>query len=136
MLEHQLQIVNEQRIELRLEKEKNYELHTKIKNRCEELQEKSSSQRNPYSPSGFVRSCDEHMPNKHVRKTDRGLVSAEVFNLAADEVLNKKQSLRDAAKSYNICHVSLHRFIKKRKNLGWKKGINFRRLVLLPIVKC
>ncbi|KAJ8402654.1 hypothetical protein AAFF_G00367370 [Aldrovandia affinis] len=49
------------------------------------------------------------------RKTDRG-VSREVLILAAGEV-ERGRSIRGAAKSYSICHVTLNRFISLSRKL-------------------
>ncbi|CAH1962164.1 unnamed protein product [Acanthoscelides obtectus] len=55
------------------------------------------------------------MPNKYVRKTDRGVSSAEIYELAFEEVTFRGQSLRSAASAYNINYMSLQRYIKKKK---------------------
>jgi hypothetical protein len=56
------------------------------------------------------------MPNKYIRKTDRGMSSREIYELAAEEV-TLRNSLRDAAKSYDLNYTSLYRFIKKDDEL-------------------
>ncbi|GAA6089982.1 histone-lysine N-methyltransferase PRDM9-like isoform X1 [Tachysurus ichikawai] len=55
------------------------------------------------------------MPNIRKRKTDRG-VPFPVLERASDEIRQAK-SVRGVAKSYGICHVTLHRFHKK-----WSQG--------------
>lgn len=52
------------------------------------------------------------MPNIRKRKTDRG-VPFPVLERASDEIRQGK-SVGGVAKSYGICHVTLHRFHKKR----------------------
>ncbi|KAL1250588.1 hypothetical protein QQF64_018384 [Cirrhinus molitorella] len=52
------------------------------------------------------------MPNIRKRKTDRG-VPFPVLERASDEIRQGK-SVRGVAKTYGICHVTLHRFNKKR----------------------
>ncbi|KAL1276478.1 hypothetical protein QQF64_036101 [Cirrhinus molitorella] len=52
------------------------------------------------------------MPNIRKRKTDRG-VPFPVLERASDEIRQGK-SVRGVAKTYGICHVTLHRFYKKR----------------------
>ncbi|CAH4034358.1 unnamed protein product [Pieris brassicae] len=62
-------------------------------------------------------SCDknrEKMPTDYKRKTDRGMASREIYDLAAEEVTLRQKSLRDAASSYNLNHTSLYRYIKKK----------------------
>ncbi|CAH3997972.1 unnamed protein product [Pieris brassicae] len=57
-------------------------------------------------------SCDknrEKMPTDYKRKTDRGMASREIYDLAAEEVTFRQKSLRDAASSYNLNHTSLYR---------------------------
>lgn len=48
------------------------------------------------------------------RKTDRGKASVELLDKAYDAV-KTGLSIREAAKSHELCHVTLSRFIKKRK---------------------
>lgn len=54
------------------------------------------------------------MPTDYKRKTDRGMASREIYDLAAEEVTLRQKSLRDAASSYNLNHTSLYRYIKKK----------------------
>lgn len=61
------------------------------------------------------------------KKSSRGSTSQEVFELAANDVLENNKSIRAAAKSFNICQVTLHAFIKKKKaglnvEMGYKKN--------------
>ncbi|KAK2575359.1 hypothetical protein KPH14_000832 [Odynerus spinipes] len=50
------------------------------------------------------------------RKTERGKKSQGVYELAALEVMEKSVSIRKAAETFQLCHVSLSRYIKKKKN--------------------
>lgn len=54
------------------------------------------------------------MPTDYKRKTDRGMASREIYDLAAEEVTLRHKSLREAASSYNLNHISLYRYIKKK----------------------
>lgn len=56
------------------------------------------------------------MPNIHnnIRTTRRGLVTAEIMDLAAEEVLLRKVPFWDAANSYHLCHVTLYAQKKKK----------------------
>lgn len=54
------------------------------------------------------------MPRIRKRKTNRG-TDNEVMNRAADMCLMEGKSERAVAKYFNICHVSLNRFIKNLK---------------------
>lgn len=54
------------------------------------------------------------MPTDYKRKTDRGMASREIYDLAAEEVTLRQKSFRDAASSYNLNHTSLYRYIKKK----------------------
>ncbi|KAF9801349.1 hypothetical protein SFRURICE_016338 [Spodoptera frugiperda] len=54
------------------------------------------------------------MPTDYKRKTDRGMASREIYDLAAEEVTLRHKSLREAASSYNLNHTSLYRYIKKK----------------------
>lgn len=51
----------------------------------------------------------------YVRKTTRGSVSSEKMNEAADEVINHGRPCRQVAKEFDICHVTLMRFVRKLK---------------------
>ncbi|KAK4887573.1 hypothetical protein RN001_003844 [Aquatica leii] len=55
------------------------------------------------------------MPRNRLRTTNRG-PDQNVIERAADLVMNEKVSVRKAAKTYDICHVTLQRFIKKRNS--------------------
>ncbi|CAG5010147.1 unnamed protein product [Parnassius apollo] len=60
------------------------------------------------------------------RKTTRGTKSLEVYELAAREVIEKNRNYRDVAKEFDLCHVSLFNFVKKKKagapaTVGYKK---------------
>nr|CAH7728848.1 unnamed protein product [Callosobruchus chinensis] len=64
------------------------------------------------------------MPNEYKRKTNRGIASKEVYELATDEVMLRNKSFRDAAENYDLKHTSLYRyneikkaFQKTKKNL-------------------
>ena len=58
------------------------------------------------------------MPNIRKRITDRG-VPLRMLERASNEVRQGK-SVRGVAKTYGICHVTLHRFYKKRQMLESK----------------
>ena len=53
----------------------------------------------------------------YVRKTQRASASKETFELAAAQVLLGK-SCRAAAKEYELCHMSLGRYIKKKEKFN------------------
>nr|XP_023028069.1 uncharacterized protein LOC111516119 [Leptinotarsa decemlineata] len=61
------------------------------------------------------RNAEAGMPNHYTRKTDKGNVSVEIYDLAYEEVEIRGRSLRDAASPYNINYMSLSRFIKKKE---------------------
>ena len=64
------------------------------------------------------------MPRNRERRTDRG-TSQEVMEAAASAVIDNNKSVRSAAKEFGICHVSLYRFCKKKRdNLNLKTGYN------------
>lgn len=55
------------------------------------------------------------MVRTYQRKTNRGKTSVEVFQEAANLVINDKMSIRDAASRRGINFMTLHRYIKKLK---------------------
>ncbi|XP_039751300.1 uncharacterized protein LOC120627373 [Pararge aegeria] len=66
---------------------------------------------------GLCVPCDknrENMPTDYKRKTDRGMASREIYDLAAEEVTLRQKTYRDAASSYNLNHTSLYRYMKKK----------------------
>ncbi|CAH1977384.1 unnamed protein product [Acanthoscelides obtectus] len=63
------------------------------------------------------------MPNEYKRKTNRGMASKEIYELASEEVMLRNKSLRDAATSYDIIHTSLYRYIKKKQAYESNKTI-------------
>lgn len=52
------------------------------------------------------------MHRNHKRKTNRGL-RAELNKAATDEVIIDNKSVRSTAKKYDLCHVSLSRYVVK-----------------------
>lgn len=60
------------------------------------------------------------------RKTTRGTTSIDVYESAALEVMENNRKYRDVAKEFDLCHVSLYNFVKKKKSgtsvqMGYKK---------------
>lgn len=58
------------------------------------------------------------MPRKRIRTTNRGKASLEDYERAAEMHMNGQASLRNAAECYNLCYVSLYRYIKKKNQRG------------------
>jgi transposase len=54
------------------------------------------------------------MPRNRKRTTDRGK-NFDNMEKAAKKVLIEKMSIREVAKQYEICHVSLYRYCKKKQ---------------------
>ncbi|CAH2087503.1 unnamed protein product [Euphydryas editha] len=76
------------------------------------------------------------MPTEYNKKTDRGMASRDIYELAAEEVTRRQKSLRNAASSYNLNHISLYRYIKNKKayesdktvtppSVGYQKRLSF-----------
>lgn len=64
------------------------------------------------------------MPRQRIRKTNRGPCE-ELMKRAANRVMEENVSIRQAAEEFNICHVTLFRYIKKlRKGGSPKVGYN------------
>lgn len=55
------------------------------------------------------------MPRQRIRTTERGTTDTEVYKKAAEEHFKDAATIRGLAKKYNVCHVTLCRFIKKLK---------------------
>lgn len=49
------------------------------------------------------------------KKTKRGEISQSVMQTAVEEVILLKKSIRSVAKEYKICHVTLHKYVKRAK---------------------
>ncbi|KYM96896.1 Jerky-like protein [Cyphomyrmex costatus] len=61
------------------------------------------------------------MPRTRKRKTERGTKEMSLYEQALEEVTKNNLSVRVAAKMYNLCHVSLMRY-KKKKDSANEKG--------------
>ncbi|XP_013201037.1 uncharacterized protein LOC106143479 [Amyelois transitella] len=61
----------------------------------------------------LCRRSDEARMRNNKRKTEGASQSHE---LASAVVLKNKTSVRKAAKRLNLCHVSLYRYVKKKKS--------------------
>lgn len=55
------------------------------------------------------------MPRVRTRTTNRGIPQV-VMDAASHEVIENGKSIRSVAKTFDICHVSLYRFIKKLRS--------------------
>uniref|UniRef100_A0A2H1VA32 SFRICE_041261 n=1 Tax=Spodoptera frugiperda TaxID=7108 RepID=A0A2H1VA32_SPOFR len=53
------------------------------------------------------------MPRQRIRTTTRGTTETEVYRKAAEEHSRNGTTIRGLAKKYNVCHVTLYRYIKK-----------------------
>uniref|UniRef100_UPI00358FE895 uncharacterized protein n=2 Tax=Myxine glutinosa TaxID=7769 RepID=UPI00358FE895 len=62
-------------------------------------------------------SCLKKMPQTSTWKTAKGRTPPDVMMRAVDTVINEKRSIRSVAQEYNICHVTLMRYVRKKKNL-------------------
>ncbi|KAK6490350.1 hypothetical protein HHUSO_G4860 [Huso huso] len=60
------------------------------------------------------------MPRTYKRRTNRG-TPQEVMERATKLVIEKNQTIRSVAKNFDICHVSLSRFVKKTQ-MASEKG--------------
>lgn len=52
------------------------------------------------------------------RKTERGKVPLDVMKEASERVINENCKIRAVAKDYQICHVTLYRFVQRIKSKG------------------
>lgn len=55
------------------------------------------------------------MPRARQKSTNRGSITQSVMIRATELCLDENQSVRSVAANFNICRVSLSRFIKKMK---------------------
>lgn len=59
------------------------------------------------------------------RKTERGLIPKIIYDEAARKVIDNNQPVRKVAREYEMCHISLYRYVKSlRNNLQPKVGYN------------
>uniref|UniRef100_A0A673H084 HTH CENPB-type domain-containing protein n=1 Tax=Sinocyclocheilus rhinocerous TaxID=307959 RepID=A0A673H084_9TELE len=61
------------------------------------------------------------MPRVRVRKTDRGLIQPDIYERAFLDISVRNISLRAAAKSHGICHVTLLRYCRRRAEASREK---------------
>ncbi|XP_026330952.1 uncharacterized protein LOC113238326 [Hyposmocoma kahamanoa] len=66
------------------------------------------------------------MPRQRIRKTERGTTNTAVYKKAADEHFQDKTKIRALAKKYNVCHVTLYRFIQKLKSGNTNVKVGYR----------
>lgn len=52
------------------------------------------------------------------RKTTRGTTSSDIIKKAVSLVINENRSVRAVAKELEICHVTLFRYVKKKRETG------------------
>lgn len=62
------------------------------------------------------------MPRARKKITSRGTLPDSVMRTAANICLEENQSIRSVAARFDICHVSLSRYIKKIKTLSKCNG--------------
>ena len=63
----------------------------------------------------FVCIYFNRMPRQRIRTTTRGTTDTEVYRKAAEEHSRDGTKIRALAKKYNVCHVTLYRYINKLK---------------------
>uniref|UniRef100_A0A8C1RZJ0 HTH CENPB-type domain-containing protein n=1 Tax=Cyprinus carpio TaxID=7962 RepID=A0A8C1RZJ0_CYPCA len=61
------------------------------------------------------------MPRVRVRKTDRGLIQPDIYERAFLDISVRNISLRAAAKSHGICHVTLLKYCRRRAETSREK---------------
>ncbi len=61
------------------------------------------------------------MPRVRVRKTDRGLIQPDIYERAFLDISVRNISLRAAAESHGICHVTLFRYCRRRAETSREK---------------
>ncbi|KAF2891615.1 hypothetical protein ILUMI_14558 [Ignelater luminosus] len=66
------------------------------------------------------------MPRQRVRKTNRGTIDTAVYRKAENEHFKDSTKIRILAKKYNVCHVTLYRFIQKLKAGNTNAKVGYR----------
>lgn len=66
------------------------------------------------------------MPRQRIRTTARGTTDMEVYRKAADEHVKDGAKYRALANKYDVCHVTLYRFIKKIKSENTSAVVGYR----------
>ena len=56
------------------------------------------------------------MPRTFFRKTQRCKTSSDLIMRAINDVIDEKKSVRSVAEKFNINHVTLTRYVKKRRS--------------------
>lgn len=69
----------------------------------------------------YVILYQQNMPRVRVRKTDRGLIQPDIYERAFLDISVRNISLRAAAKSHGICHVTLLRYCRRRAETSREK---------------
>lgn len=63
------------------------------------------------------------MPRTRRRRTHRGTKDISIYEQAHNEVINDGLSIRAAAKKYDLCHVSLMRYKRKKSSSNKANGV-------------
>ena len=63
------------------------------------------------------------MTRKYVRKSDRGKTPTDVLERVVKLVMEEKQTVRSVAGQFGICHVTLSRYVKKRKEIPEEENL-------------
>lgn len=66
------------------------------------------------------------MPRCRIRKTARGMIDTDIYKQAAEQHLTYNVSVRTAAKTFSLCHVTLSRFIKKMQSGETSPKVGYR----------
>ena len=56
------------------------------------------------------------MTRSYTRKSDRGKTPVDVIERAVELVIEENRSVRSVADEFNICHVTLLRYVRKKKS--------------------
>lgn len=63
------------------------------------------------------------MPRKYVGKSDRGKTPSDILDRAVKLAMEEKQTVRSVAGQFGICHITLSRYVKKRKEIPEEENL-------------
>ena len=66
------------------------------------------------------------MKGQRIRNTARGTTDMEVYRKAAEEHFKDGAIIRALARKYNVCHVTLYRYITKLKAGNTSADVGYR----------
>ena len=63
------------------------------------------------------------MLRKYIHKTDHGKTPTDILQRAVTLVIAENQSLESLSEQFGMCHVTLSKYVKKRKEISEEENL-------------